>query len=107
MPPTPAPATTAACRCRGRFSLPSPRSTGERGEELSYCCFGCRFAAAVTRSRGEEGAAAWTLARLGLAIFLTMNVMVFTMALWTQDFYGADGGQAWVVALRGLFRYLS
>jgi heavy metal translocating P-type ATPase len=61
----------------------------------------------VTRSRGEEGAAAWTLARLGLAIFLTMNVMVFTMALWTPDFYGADGGQAWVAALRGLFRYLS
>jgi heavy metal translocating P-type ATPase len=72
-----------------------------------YCCFGCRFAAAVTQSRGEQGAATWTLARLGLAIFLTMNVMVFTMALWTQDFYGADGGQAWVAALRGLFRYLS
>jgi heavy metal translocating P-type ATPase len=61
----------------------------------------------VTRSRGEEGAATWALARLGLAIFLTMNVMVFTMALWTQDFYGADGGGAFTVALRGLFRYLS
>jgi heavy metal translocating P-type ATPase len=72
-----------------------------------FCCFGCRFAAAVTRSRGEEGAATWTLARLGLAIFLTMNVMVFTMALWTQDFYGDGGGEAWIASLRGLFRYLS
>jgi heavy metal translocating P-type ATPase len=38
-----------------------------------------------------------------------MNVMVFTMALWTQDFYGADasGADPVTVSLRGLFRYLS
>lgn len=31
------------------------------------------------------------LARLGLSIFFTLNVMVFTMALWTQDVYqGTD-----------------
>ncbi len=72
-----------------------------------YCCFGCRFAAEVTRSRGEEGAANWTLARLGLAIFLTMNVLVFTMALWTPDFYGSDDSSAFGESLRGLFRYTS
>jgi heavy metal translocating P-type ATPase len=73
-----------------------------------YCCFGCRFAAAVTQARGEQGAANWTLTRLGLAIFLTINVMVFTMALWTQDFYGetASGSETVVPVLRGLFRYL-
>ena len=30
------------------------------------------------------------LMRLGLSIFFTMNVMAFTMALWTDDVYGHD-----------------
>jgi heavy metal translocating P-type ATPase len=92
--------------------LPVPRPLWGREAEGTlprYCCFGCRFAAAVTRSRGEEGMATSALARLGLAIFLTMNVMVFTMALWTQDFYGVDGtgGEGWVASLAGVFRYLA
>jgi len=47
------------------------------------------------------------LARLGLAIFLSMNVMVFTMVLWTGDVYGDRGetGRA-VSILPDLFRYL-
>ena len=45
------------------------------------------------------------LARVGLATFLTVNVMVFTMALWSQDVYGpADTELA--SPLFGLFRYL-
>jgi hypothetical protein len=74
--------------------------------EPAYCCFGCRFAAALTQARGEQGAARWILTRLGLAVFLSMNVMVFTMALWTQDFYGAAGEGPSENILRGLFRYL-
>lgn len=73
---------------------------------VSYCCFGCRFAAAVTRERGETGAIHWMLTRLGLSIFLSMNVMAFTMALWTNDVYGAEGGGALAVTMYGLFRYL-
>jgi heavy metal translocating P-type ATPase len=92
--------------------LPVPRplwGAAVEGDPVRYCCFGCRFAAAVTQARGAEGAATSALARLGLAIFLTLNVMVFTMALWTQEFYGMDGarGAAWVAALAGLFRYLA
>jgi len=72
-----------------------------------YCCFGCRFAANVTRERGETGAIRWTLLRLGLSIFLSMNVMAFTMALWTSDVYGADAQRgALAISLYGLFRYL-
>ncbi len=52
-----------------------------------YCCFGCRFAASVAAEGGETGEARWTLTRLGIAIFFTMNVMVFTMALWSRDVY--------------------
>ena len=55
-----------------------------------FCCFGCRFASQVTQDRGESGQVQWTLTRLGIAIFCTMNVMVFTMALWSQDVYDVD-----------------
>lgn len=85
--------------------LPLGRSRRERdGADATprYCCFGCRFAQAVTHTTSETGEPAWTLARLGFAIFFTMNVMVFTMALWTQDVY-ADGGMP---HLASLFRYL-
>jgi heavy metal translocating P-type ATPase len=49
-----------------------------------FCCSGCSFAAAITGSSGEDGQARWMMARLGIAIFFTMNVMVFTMLLWSQ-----------------------
>ena len=55
-----------------------------------YCCYGCRFAADVTRAPGDSGEARGALFRLGLAIFLSLNTMVFTMVLWTGDFYSAD-----------------
>jgi len=71
-----------------------------------YCCVGCRFAAQVTRERGEEGAVRWTLAKLGLAIFCTMNVLVFSMALWSEDIYALEGDRTTAV-LAELFRYLS
>jgi heavy metal translocating P-type ATPase len=87
--------------------LPVPRALWlQGGEAPQYCCFGCRFAAAVTGAQGEQGATNWVLVRLGLAAFLAMNVMVFTMALWTQDFYGPDTS-ALAHLLHGLFRYLA
>jgi len=66
-----------------------------------YCCYGCRFAAAVTGQSGEQGEATLTLTRLGLAVFFTMNVMAFTMALWSRDLYGGEASP-----LEGLFRSL-
>lgn len=71
-----------------------------------FCCFGCRFAAQVTQDRGESGQVQWTLTRLGIAIFFTMNVMVFTMALWSQDVYDVDRSQILVASLSELFRWL-
>ena len=47
------------------------------------------------------------MARLGLSIFFTMNVMAFTMALWTTDVYKtSESPTALTTALNGLFRYL-
>jgi heavy metal translocating P-type ATPase len=62
----------------------------------------------VAQERGEGGAANGVLVWLGLAIFLSMNVLVFTMALWTQDVYGTAEAGADLLpgVLRGLFRYL-
>ncbi len=76
--------------------------------EPSYCCFGCRLAAEITGGAGAEGEARWTLARLGMAIFLTLNVMMFTMALWTQDLYDARavGSGPLAASLADLFRYI-
>jgi heavy metal translocating P-type ATPase len=58
---------------------------GRTADGPAYCCHGCRFAAAITGAGGDDGRARWMMTRLGLAIFFTMNVMVFTMLLWSQQ----------------------
>lgn len=47
--------------------------------------------------------------RLGLAVFFAMNVMVFSMALWTQDLYAEELQAAGPLAssLHSVFRYLA
>ena len=72
-----------------------------------YCCLGCRVAAAIAEEKGEDGVPRTMLMRLGLSIFFTMNVMAFTMAIWTGDVYGqTDQSSGLSSGLYGLFRYL-
>lgn len=80
----------------------------ESGDGPLYCCYGCRLAAEITGRGGAEGEARWTLVRLGVAIFLSINVMMFTMALWTQELYDARavGSGPLAASLADLFRYL-
>lgn len=73
------PMEAAACSFCG---LPAPQAAGN---EPAYCCYGCRFAASIAAANGDEGQARWAMTRLGLAVFFSMNVMVFTMLLWSQD----------------------
>ena len=48
------------------------------------------------------------LNRLGLSVFFTMNVIAFTMALWTTDVYGtSEPAGTLAPVLNGLFRYLT
>jgi heavy metal translocating P-type ATPase len=53
--------------------------------EPNFCCFGCRIASRIVGSRDlppeQTGISSVTL---GLAIFFGMNVMVFSMFLWSQ-----------------------
>ena len=44
------------------------------------------MAHAVVKEKGDVGSNRATLTRLGMAIFFSMNVMVFTFALWAYDF---------------------
>jgi heavy metal translocating P-type ATPase len=89
--------------------LPLAKGAIEAAAEPQYCCFGCRFADEVAGAKGDLGAANSTLFRLGLAIFLTLNVVMFTMALWTPDVYGAEAEEAAPLAhsLGAVFRYLT
>lgn len=100
-------ATAATCAYCG---LPAPRSWwGGQAHAAGpvYCCSGCRFAANVTdASTGARADSRGMFTRLALAIFCTMNVMAFTMALWSSDIYGADDSQL-AHSLHGIFRYLS
>jgi heavy metal translocating P-type ATPase len=93
--------------------LPLPRSLWGGVHETAaadvprYCCVGCRIAAAVTQEQGETGAVRWTLVKLGFAGFFTMNVLMFTMVLWSSDVYGATERTPFSDTLTGLFRYLA
>jgi heavy metal translocating P-type ATPase len=73
-----------------------------------YCCLGCRVAAAIVDEKGADGLSRTMLARLGLSVFFTMNVIAFTMALWTTEVYGtAEPPSTLAPVLHGLFRYLA
>jgi Cu2+-exporting ATPase len=75
------------------------------GRAGRYCCYGCVLAHQVTRARGEAGAAASTLVRLGLAVFFAMNVMMVSMPSYAPYVYGdgaADGPQFVVLRVLAL-----
>ncbi len=74
-------------------------------DEPQYCCVGCRFAASLFQASDGDSLTTPAFTRLGLAVFFAMNVMVFTLALWTQDIYGPAEKEA-AQALQEVFRYL-
>lgn len=83
------------------------RSADEARQGPYYCCLGCRIAAQVTAERGETGQTRGTLARLGIATFFAMNVMVFTLVLWSQDLYHVSDADTTTRLFGELLRYLS
>ncbi len=90
--------------------LPVPsRLRNEAAVGPVYCCYGCRFAAEVTHARGEAGQVNWLLARLGVAVFLSMSVMMFSMFGYRQQIAAAEGVLATDVSthLGELMQYLS
>ncbi len=100
--------------------LPVP--AGRRGPALPwFCCFGCRFAheLAVPAADSQVGAASGTpaagtpaagtlLLRLGLGIFLALNIMVASWLSYSREIYGAAAQAAGADAiLPAVFSYLA
>ncbi|MFT5052395.1 MAG: heavy metal translocating P-type ATPase [Chlamydiales bacterium] len=68
-----------------------------------YCCTGCCMAAQI--GRGEASSSAQLLARVVLGAFLSMGVMVVSLALYGGDTLGAGQVQSEAAAaLDGLYR---
>lgn len=84
--------------------LPITHAATPDAEGHQYCCYGCRFAASIAATSGDEAQARWTMTKLGLAVFFSMNVMVCTLLLWSESSGTADEISA---AWYGLFRYAS
>ena len=102
------PLAASAGKTTARHKKPgAEQDVNTQSESPQFCCVGCSIASSVTGSKGAEGQARWMLARLGLGIFFTMNVSVFTLVLWSQDVYAQpDELDSFAVTLWSLFRHL-
>jgi heavy metal translocating P-type ATPase len=82
---------TAPCaRCGLPVRLRRARRDGGRGAAAgpgapTYCCLGCALLDQIAGDRGASGRPSRILARLGLAAFLSMQVMGVSMALYAGD----------------------
>jgi P-type Cu2+ transporter len=74
------------------------------GESCAFCCYGCCIAFQVKRGKSEEWEAAWLLIRLGVGGFLSMNIMLFSLLLYTDAFTGVDARMLpWIHLLLWIF----
>ena len=60
------------------------------GEAHQFCCYGCCLAYQVSHGEHEEPEAAWLLIRLGVGAFLAMNIMLFSLLLYSGSFGPTD-----------------
>jgi P-type Cu2+ transporter len=60
------------------------------GEGCQFCCYGCCIAYQVKSGSGDASEAAWFLVRLGVGSFLSMNIMLFSLLVYSGAFAGAD-----------------
>ena len=67
-----------------------PMQVMVNGKSCAFCCYGCCIAFQVKSGKSEEWDAAWILIRLGVGGFLSMNIMLFSILLYTGAFTGAD-----------------
>jgi Cu2+-exporting ATPase len=91
--------------------LPVPR--GRRRSTpgaAQFCCFGCRIASELARPAASELESApgnTLLLRLGIGIFLSMNIMVFNWLFYSREWFGpAAEASGEYSALASLFAYL-
>ncbi|HEY4612219.1 MAG TPA: HAD-IC family P-type ATPase, partial [Bacteroidota bacterium] len=56
-------------------------------QQMHFCCYGCSLTHSLVGQKGEEGAAAMFLARLGFSAFLSMNIMALSWALYDPGWF--------------------
>jgi Cu2+-exporting ATPase len=56
------------------------------GDDRQFCCYGCCLAFQVEHGESEEADASWLLIRLGTGAFLSMNIMMFSLLLYSGGF---------------------
>ncbi len=93
-------------RARARRS-PLPAGADPRAGEALFCCYGCALVNQIAGARGERSQPTFILARLGLAAFLSMNVMMLGMVLYAGDPLGGGSPPAdpFATGMAGLFRH--
>jgi len=92
--------------CRHCLLTIGPRAMRRtvNGENCAFCCYGCCIAFQVKSGKSEEWEAAWLLIRLGVGGFLSMNIMLFSLLLYTGAFTGVDARLLpWVHLLLWIF----
>lgn len=85
--------TTATQELCSHCHLPVSAGGVERalaGKRQLFCCYGCCIAYQVGRGQTEESTATWLLIRLGIGAFLAMNIMLFSLLLYSGTFTDAD-----------------
>ncbi len=69
---------------------PRPMQRMVNGKSCAFCCYGCCIAFQVKSGKSEEWDAAFILMRLGVGGFLSMNIMLFSILIYTGALTGAD-----------------
>lgn len=62
------------------------------GESHCFCCYGCCLAFQVRHGEREEPEAVGLLIRLGVGAFLAMNIMLFSLLIYSGTFESAEQG---------------
>jgi heavy metal translocating P-type ATPase len=75
----------ACSQCGLPLAAPAAREDPNGGAAPRFCCYGCALVHAIAGTRDERGEPGWILARLGLAAFLSMNVMAGSLVLYAGD----------------------
>ena len=70
------------------------------GEALAFCCYGCCLAYQVHHGEREEPEAARLLIQLGVGAFLAMNIMLFSLLLYSGTFGATTSGSGDPTTLR-------
>lgn len=60
-----------------------PYEGGGQGEVRNFCCYGCFIGWQAAHGGGDEATAAGFLIRLGIGGFLAMNIMLFSLVLYS------------------------